>query len=419
MEARWETPRMAEASTGKGGRRIWRILATTVVCVAFLAVAAGATYLIYTTEPTAQSEAATRRTSALVETIVVSRGTYAPRLSVLGVVEPARDIILSPRISGQVIATEPAFVPGGLVEAGQPLLKIDSADFERTLTARVSDLKIVEAMLAIEEGRQAVARKEFELLGEDIDPANRALVLREPQIASIRAQVEAAEAAVEQARLDLDRTTVIAPFAAQIISQRANIGSQVSPGEELARLVGIEEYWVMASVPLRDLRWVKFPDDGELGASVQIRQTTAWEPEVFREGQVARLIGSVDQQSRLARVLVTVPDPLARTIDGPPLILGAIVELQIEGQVLADVIRLERAYLRQNNTVWVKVDNALDIRIVDIAFSDADYAYIRHGLEAGEHVVTTSLATVTQGLGLRLQGESASSAPATPGEGAP
>jgi RND family efflux transporter MFP subunit len=369
--------------------------------VALVGVATGATLWIYSTEPEARSEAATRKTAALVETTFATRGTFRPHLELLGVVEPARDIILSPRVNGQIVQLEPAFIPGGLVEAGQTLLKIDPANYEQTLTSRQSELEQTEALLAIEQGRQDVARQEFELLGEVIDPANSALVLREPQIKSIRAQVQAAKSAVEQARLDLERTTISTPFDAQILSRSANLGSQVAPGDELARLVGVEEYWVMASVPLRDLRWIGFPKEGQQASSVQVRHTTAWGPGVVREGRVARLIGNVDERSRLARVLVTIPDPLARETDAPPMILGAIVELKVEGQPLNDVVRLDRDYLRQNNTIWIVVDGALDIRKVDVVFSDAEHAYVRSGVEEGEEIVTTSLATVTKGLALR------------------
>lgn len=384
-----------------------RVVVSLVTALLLLGGAGGASLLIFSTEPTAESEAATRRTAALVEVTVAQRGAYPPQLEVLGSVEPAREVVLSPRVSGQVIAMEPGLVPGGVVSAGQELLRIDPADFERALTARQSEQRQVEAQLAIEQGRQQVARQEFELLGEEIDPANRSLVLREPQIASIRAELQAAEAAVQQAQLDLERTAITAPFEAQVLDRSVDVGSQVAPGDALAQLVGVEEYWVIASVPLRDLRWVRFAQDGQAGSPVQIRHTAAWQPEVWRKGEVSRLIGTVDEQTRLARVLITVRDPLGRQSSHPPLILGTVVRLRIEGEVIDDVVRLRRELLRQSDTVWVMADGALEIRDVEVVFRDAQYAYIRSGVEQGERVVTTSLATVTEGLALRTEDEPA------------
>jgi len=337
----------------------------------------------------------------------------------LGLVEPARDVVLSPRVSGQIISVEPAFVPGGIVEAGSPLLRIDPADYERALTSRRSELEQIQATLAIEQGRQEVARREFELLGEEIHDANRGLVLREPQIRSIRAQVQAAEAEVEQARLDLERTTILAPFDAQILTRSVNVGSQVAPGDELGRLVGVDEYWILASVPIRQLQWIDFPEGDRAGARVLVRHNTAWAPGVTREGRVARLIGNVDERSRLARVLVSVPDPLATETDGPPLILGTIVQARIEARPLEGVTRLDREHLRQDDTVWVMADGGLDIREVEVDFRDAEHAYISAGLEAGEDIVTTSLATVTPGLPLRREGEPAADDPANTDAEAP
>jgi multidrug resistance efflux pump len=48
--------------------------------------------------------------------------------------------------------------------------------------------------------------------------------------------------ALEQARLNLQRTQITAPFDAAIISRNVNEGSQVNAGDLLARLVGTDEY---------------------------------------------------------------------------------------------------------------------------------------------------------------------------------
>lgn len=394
---------MADTSNRSRGGAL-RAVVSVIVCVVLLAVAAGATWIIRSSEPEAEREAATRRTAALVETTVVDRGDHRPRLRVLGVVEPARDVVLSPRVAGQIVTVESALVPGAVVEANEPLLRIDPVDFERMVVMRESEVRQVEAELAIEQGRQAAARAEYELLGEEIPPENRSLVLREPQIATIRARLRAAEAALDQSRIDLERATVRAPFHAQVLERTATVGSQVTPGDDLARLVGVDEYWVIASLPLRDLRRVRFEGPGGPGSPVTIRHPAAWGPDEAREGRVARLIGTVDRESRLARVLVVVDDPLGRSSDAPPLILDTLVEVEIEARPLDDVVRIDRRLLRRDDTVWVMQDGELDIRRVTVAGRDAEHAYVAEGLEAGEHVVVTDLATVTDGLPLRREG---------------
>jgi RND family efflux transporter MFP subunit len=391
------------SSTPEQPRKLrWLAIAgNLVLCLLILGAATAAIVMINRTEPTAQQVDATRKSAALVETVTVRRGTYRPRLVVLGTVEAAQDIILSPRISGQVIELSPAFVPGGTVRKKDLLLRIDPADFDNALAIRESELQQAEASLEIEQGRQTLAEKELALLEETIGDTDRTLVLRVPQFESIQAEVRAAQAAVERAKLDQERTYVKAPFDAQIIRRSVNVGSQVTPGDELARLVGIEEYWIMAAVPVRSLRWIQFPEfDGE-GSPVTLRNPGAWPPDAQRSATVARMIGTLDQQTRLARVLITVDDPLARNTPGPPLILDTLLETRIEGRPIENVIRLSRDYVRERDTVWVLQDSKLDIREVDIVFRDADHAYIQAGLQDGEQVVTTTLATVADGIGLR------------------
>jgi hypothetical protein len=154
------------------------------------------------------------------------------------------------------------------------------------------------------------------------------------------------------------------------------------------------------------LKWIVFPESGEAASTARIRDRTAWDANIHRTATVKSLIGTVDAQTRLARVLLTVADPLARTSDAPPLILNTVLEVRIEGRPLPGVIRLERPYLRGNRTVWVMEDEKLSIREVDVLFQDANYAYLSGGLSDGEKVVTTNLATVAEGTPLRVETES-------------
>ena len=385
---------------------------TIFVSTGILILAGVVTTVIFLTEPKASKTGATKETAMLVDVTKVQRGTYQPEFITTGTVRPAQDIFLSPRISGEVIRLAEAFIPGGYVNKGDILLQIDPSDYQNTLELRRSDLSQALTDLSIEQGRQDVAMQDLQLIGDTtLAQDNRELVLRKPQLNAVKARVKAARAAVKQAELDLERTTIRAPFDAHVLSRNVNIGSQVAPGDQLSRLIGMDEYWVVLTVPMSRLRWLSFPDTDQegKGSTVRLRNRTAWMEGQYRIGHLYRQIGALEEQTRLARVLVTVPDPLGvktDTVVKPRLIVGSFLETHIEANPIHEVIRLERDYLRQNETVWVMEEGKLSIRKVKILVEDAVYAYITEGINDGEMVVTTNLSTVTNGAPLRIEEDS-------------
>ena len=392
------------------------------ICLAILIAGIAITTLIFSTEPEAKTEGASIETAMLVDVITVKVGSYEPTISATGTVQPVEDITLSPLVSGQIINRDPAFTPGGFVKKNQPLLQIDPSDYRNTLELRKSELLQSKTTLDTEMGRQQIAEQDLMLITNDslfkdnpLSADERQLILRQPQLNAVKATIVGAKASVDQAQLNLERTTIRAPFDAHILSQNVTAGSQVGPGDDLGRLVGTEYYWVTATVPVSKLQWLHFPEnDKDRGSEVLIKNSTAWPEEQYREGYLDKEIGALDGQTRLARVLVKVADPLAKNTDlegKPKLMIGTFVEVDIQANKLDDVVRLSRDYIRSNETVWVMKGNKLEIREVDIVLTDNDYAYIRKGLEEGEQIVITDLSTVSNGIGLRTRSEGSEKEP--------
>ncbi|MDF0709196.1 efflux RND transporter periplasmic adaptor subunit [Flagellimonas okinawensis] len=382
------------------------------ICLAILAAGALITVLIFSTEPEAQSEGASIETAILVDVVSTEKGTNTPTIVATGTVQPVEDVILSPLVPGQIIRRDPAFTPGGFVKKGEVLLQIDPSDYRNTLELRKSELLQSETALATEMGRQQIAEQDLELINNDslfgdnpLSDNETQLVLRQPQLNAVKANIEAARANMNQARLNLERTTIRAPFDAHILTQNVTVGSQVSQGDALGRIVGTDSYWVIATVPTSRLRYLKFPSSGnEKGSGVEIENPSAWPQGATRKGYLDRQIGALDDQTRLARVLVRVHDPLATgtELEGKPkLMIGTFVEVNIEADSISDVVRLDRDLVRTDQTAWVMKDGLLEIRELDIVLIDKQYAYIREGLNDGDKVVTTNLSTVTNGIALR------------------
>ena len=382
------------------------------ICLAIIVGGIIITALIFSTEPEAKREGATVETAMLVDVLSVEQGTFEPIIVATGTVQPVEDVNLSPLVPGQVIRRDDAFTPGGFVKKNQVLLQIDPADYRNTLELRKSEFLQSQTTLDTEMGRQQIAEQDLKLIADDSlfgsDPLSeeeKQLVLRKPQLNAVKATIGAAKAAADQAQLNLNRTTIRAPFDAHILSQNVTKGSLVAQGDVLGRLVGTKEYWVIATVPVSKLRWLRFPNEAnDKGAPVRIENPSGWAKDAYREGFLDRQIGALDGQTRLARVLVKVPDPLATgtEVKGmPKLMIGTFVEVNIQAEPIADVVRLSRDYIRSNETVWVMKDGKLEIREVEIVLTDDAYAYIGSGLDDGEQVVITDLSTVSNGIGLR------------------
>lgn len=384
---------------------VLRIAFPLLVAVIGVAVA----FWLMRTGPQAKQRPKTRN-ALLVEVREVERVPQQTTLSVMGTVKPSREVLLKPQVSGPVIALSPEFLPGGHFRTGDLLLRIDPADYQLAVEQLTSEVARVETELRLEQGNQLVAQKEYELFGEEASAAERELMLRQPQLDSLTASLAVARSRLEKARLDLERTRILAPFNAIVASREINLGTNVSESTTLARLLGTDAYWVEVSVPVSQLRWIRIPqENGAEGSPVKIFDEAAWGEGLFREGRVIRLAAALEAQGRMARLLVEVKDPLARQPDQkglPHLLIDSYVRAEIAGDTVDSAVSLARTELHDGDTVWVlSPENTLDIRSVEITFRGKERVLVTNGLETGDRLITSNLPTPVAGMTLRLAGD--------------
>ncbi|MEJ2609843.1 MAG: efflux RND transporter periplasmic adaptor subunit [Candidatus Thiodiazotropha sp.] len=346
------------------------------------------------------------REARLVEAIEVTPTTVPLNIEAWGTVEAARQISLQAQVAGEIRQIGKNFEPGAYVEKGSLMLQIDKADYESALEQRRADLVKAKADLSLEEGKSAIAEQEFKLMGKEAvpSPAQRRLMLRQPQQATARATVSSAEAILAAAKLDLARTRVTAPFNALIMDRQSDLGARVSIGGNIATLVGTDTFWVELAVPAATLRWIDLPDKSTPGAQVNLYQDKVWDKGYFREGHVIRLRGDLDEKGRMARLLVEVTDPLALDDQTQqPLLIGSFVRAEIKGKELQNVLILERGWLRDDDKVWVMdSEDKLAIRLPHMVYRGVNQVFVRNGFKPGDRVVTSELAVAVEGMPLRL-----------------
>ncbi len=383
------------------GKTIFRVLVPVVILIAGAAVS----LWLMETSPQAKPRPQARN-ATLVSVRTVDYGPRQTVVSGMGTVAAACDVELIPQVSGEIIELNRNLVPGGHFRQGETLLTIDPTDYRLAVRQLATDVAKAESDLQLEQGNQLVAQKEYKLLGETVSDVEKALMLRRPQLDNLRATLEAAQAKLEQARVDLARTEIKAPFNAVVQSRDVNIGTRASQATVLATLVGTDTYWVEVSVPVSQLRWIRIPQAGkDEGALVRIYDSGAWGDGIYREGRVMRLEADLEEQGRMARLLVRVEDPLSLRPENarqPRMLIGSYVRVEIQGEQVPLAAAIEREFIHNGSSVWVmNATGVLDIRPVEIVFRGKESLLITGGIEPGERLVTTDLAVPVEGMALR------------------
>ncbi len=365
--------------------------------------------------PKAKPRAKTRN-AVLVDVRAIELGSHTTTVSIMGTVKPQREVALKPRVSGEIIKVGENLIPGGRFNKGEELLAIDPSDYKLVVRQLASEVARVESDMQVELGRQRVAQKEYELLGESVSEAEKTLMLREPQLENNRALLEGTRARLEQAQLDLKRTSVRAPFNAVVMSREVNLGTRVSPSTTLTTLVGSDSYWVEAPIPASQLQWISIgQEDNDSGSPVHIYDSVAWGPNRSRSGQLVGLTAMVEENGRMAKLLAEIPDPLSlqpTSSEQPKLLLGSYVRVEIAGKLLPKAAAIERNLIHNGEQLWIMDEEGrLDIRTVEIAFRGQDQVLVTGGVSHGEKLITTNLPSPVQGMTLRLK-EAETSSPA-------
>ena len=337
----------------------------------------------------------------VVDILKVNPDRVTAQIRAMGTVQPDREVVIKSQVAGTVIQVARQFVQGGKIAKGQTMVRIDPADYTLAVNKAQSALAQAQADFEIEKGQQQIAREELKLMAT-MSPdgvKETRLVLRKPQLEQARAAVASAESDLETARLNLERTRIIAPFHALVLSKEVDAGAMTAAQGALATLVDVTCYQVEVQVPLDRLDRIRVHETN--GSPVRIRSLYAgreW------EGHVVRTTGAATEQSRMAGVIIQVDDPLGLgpAKGRPAMLLDDHVEAVIEGQSFENVFSLPRTLVREDSSLWIYNDGRLEIRKVSPVWIENDRVFIRSGLCPGDLVVCSDLSAPVPGMALTL-----------------
>ena len=312
-----------------------------------------------------------------------------------GTVEPRSQSELIPEVSGRAVWISPALVGGGSFARDEVLLRIDDADYRSALVRAEAALKRAE----VEQDFAADDRKRLESLRaknlssqQQLDNAIRASAVAD-------ANLSESQAAVDQARRDLARTELKAPFDGLVREEHVDLGQFVTRGQNIGTIYATDFVEVRLPIAADQLVYLGLPIStrGQIPESLRPPVTVAADfgnTRLLWEGELIRAEAEFDARTRMLSGIARL-----RTDSELPLPVGMFVQAEIRGRRAENIVRLPRSAMRDNNQVMViDQDNRLHFRQVSILRLEHDDMLVDGGLEAGELVCISPLQTVVEGM---------------------
>jgi len=337
----------------------------------------------------------------LVETRVLNPVDTRITVQSQGTVEPRTRTTLVSEVNGKVVEVAPAFVTGGFFRKGQLLLRLDDANYRAALSRSEATLATAKSALELERGQSDVAQREWDRMAPDQQAriSGKELYLRKPQLAEALARLESAEAELEDARRNLTRTSITAPYDGLVTSKSADIGQYVNTGGVLAETFAVDYAEVRLPIPETKLAFLDLPTalhtDDTNAPALAVELVSSMGTNEYRwQGELRRTEGVLDTRTRVLYSVVQVKDPYglnaAEAVE--PLRIGTYVSAAIGGRELQGVYVLPRHTLQAGDIVWVAdQESRLRGRQVKIVTVNGDEAYVSEGFQPGDRLVITRL----------------------------
>ncbi|MEX1114192.1 MAG: efflux RND transporter periplasmic adaptor subunit [Akkermansiaceae bacterium] len=288
----------------------------------------------------------------VVEIVESSAADVVPAISTFGNVRAYHQVDVAGQVGGRIEVIDPNFDPGRAVAAGDLLAKIEEADFRTVIAGRESDLAAIRQTVADEETRSHIAREDWLASGRRLEDAPD-FTLRKPQLNAARAALEAAQAGLNQASLDLQRTSIRAPFDAIVQSREASPGNVIAAGAKLGSLIARDRAEVRLPLTPEQAARLDLPLAFVAGETRPLKAILRDpnRPGLAWEASVTRTEAGVDPRNQVLYVIAEIPAPFETP--GSFLPVGAFVTAELSGRELEKVHRIAAAALVDDSFVWI------------------------------------------------------------------
>jgi membrane fusion protein, multidrug efflux system len=324
----------------------------------------------------------------------------------VGTAKALNTVTVRSQVDGKIINI--SFTEGQDVPAGYVLAKIDpttyQAAFDQTVAKKAQDeSQLANARLDLDRYTRLAATNAVNK--QQLD-TQRALV------SQLEAQIKLDQAAVDNARAILSYTDIVAPIAGRTGIRLVDAGNLVRGGEAsgIVILTQLRPISVFFSLPQQSL-----PDltKGMAEGQLPVDALTADGKSALDKGKVMVIDNQVDQTTGTVKLKAEFPNSDLQ------LWPGQFVNVRVLIDTLRQVVVVPTAAIQRGPNgpfVYVLKDgDAVTVRRVTLTQQNDVQAVVATGLEAGERVVTTGFARLTEGTQVTVSSAEDAGQVTTPG----
>jgi len=359
-------------------RTRWALLALLLLA---LGVAVGTWSWWYSAPPSGTpSQASGRAPGPPVHVAVVETKAFPVVLNGLGTVQATNTVTVRSRVDGQIERV--GFEEGQMVNEGQLLVQIDPAPFQAALDQAVAKLGQDQASLT--NAKQDLQRTS--ILSKQGNATQQLLDQRTAQVASLTAQVEADQAAISSAKVQLAYTTIKSPLSGRAGFRLVDPGNIVHANDQngILTITQLQPISVIFTAPEQDLPAIT--EALKLGPL----RVTAFSSDGHKQlaaGTLKLIDNQVDTASGTIRLKATFDNK-----DGA-LWPGLSVSTRLLVKTIQDVVVVpDSAVQRGPNGLFAYVvtpDGKAQLRELKVGPIEDGQALVQEGLAAGDKIITS------------------------------
>lgn len=315
-------------------------------------------------------------------------------------------VTVTPQISGRIIKRD--FEDGAELKKDQLLFTIDPRPYQAQLDS--AQAQLAESKAALDLANTQL--KMYSSIANTRAVSQIDLETRKNTVAVDQAQVQAAEAAVENAKLNLEYCYIRSPIDGRAGARLVDVGNVVQTNTTgLLLIQRMDPIYADFTVTEADLPEVQRQlARGSLKTLVRIPSD---DPNRAREGKLTFLDNAVQNATGTVNLRATIPNSDHHFWPGQ-FVNVTLVLATTKGAVL--VPNQATQISQQGPYVYVvKGDETAELRMVTLGQRQGDEVVVTKGVADGERVVVTGQLTLMPGAKVHVQGAGAAAGAAAPG----